>query len=100
MSYIQPQTSEQASNRNQSAVRAVLRNEITWIIFIPGSAWGIVMGVVLPIQALQIQVAAVQAQLQSERTTYDNMQQDLGVLKSQQAVTQSELDQHLKQTSK
>ena len=92
------QTSAQAESRNQGAIRAVLRNEITWIFFILGSAWGIVMGVVLPIQALQIQVAAVQAQLQSERTTYDNMQQDLGVLKSQQAVTESKLDQHLNQT--
>ena len=92
------QTSEQANNRNQNAVRAVLRNELTWILFILGAGWGIIVGVVLPIQALQIQVAAVQAQLQSERTTYDSMQQDLGVLKSQQAVTESKLDQHLNQS--
>jgi hypothetical protein len=52
----------------------------------------------LPIQALQLGQQQIQQQLQSERTTYDGMEQDLGVLKQQQAVTQTKLDQHLQQT--
>ena len=42
------------SPQEENAVRAVLRNEITWILFIVGSVWGAVVWIILPIQALQI----------------------------------------------
>jgi hypothetical protein len=88
-----------SDSRNQSAVRAVLRNEITWVLFILGSAWGIVVGVVLPLQSLQIQLAQVQAQILEIK----NSQADIPQIKTDHAVIgqelqqlKSELDQHVK----
>jgi hypothetical protein len=83
------QTSEQAQNRNQNAVRAVLRNELTWILFILGSAWGIVVGVVLPIQSMQIQLAQVQSQILEIKNT----QADIPQIKTDHAVMNTEIDQ-------
>ena len=87
-----------ADSRNQNAVRAVLRNEITWIIFIIGLLWGAVQGIILPIQALQLGQAQIQQQLQSEKKTYDNMQMQMSALETQQSITETKLEQHLQQT--
>jgi len=82
------------SAKEQSAVRAVLRNEITWILFIIGSAWGIVVGVVLPIQALQIQLAQVQTQIldiKSGEANLPQIEQDHAVMKQEIDALQTNL---------
>lgn len=49
--------------RAQSAIRAVLRNEFTWIIFIIGLVYGTVSTIILPLQELQINMKQMQVTL-------------------------------------
>ncbi len=46
-----------------NAVRTILRSEITWLVSFIALIMGFVSTVVLPLQSLQIQLTAVQAQL-------------------------------------
>lgn len=47
----------------QNVVRMVLKNEITWIVFIIAAVFGCVKEVILPIQALQFQIASLQSDI-------------------------------------
>ena len=38
---------------NNNGIRKVLRNEITWIIFIGGSVWAVVGWIILPLNNIQ-----------------------------------------------
>lgn len=48
-----------------NAIRTVLRSEITWVIFIIGTIWGGVTGIILPLQKVQIQLIQMQSQIAS-----------------------------------
>jgi len=76
----------------QNIIKAFFRSEITWIIFIIGSVWGIVETVILPIQALQINVAKVQEQLQNEAGRYIIYDGRIAELEKNQAVVLSKLN--------
>ena len=95
------QISDQATSRNQSAVRAVLRNELTWILFILGAGWGIVVGVVLPIQKLQLQTDDIQVEIAGIKNSEANIpqiEQDHAVIKQELGQLQTELENHINQT--
>ena len=46
-----------------NAIKAVLRNEITWLIFIVGTVVGTIYGIVIPLNTVQVQLAQVQISL-------------------------------------
>jgi hypothetical protein len=81
--------------RNQNAVRAVLRNEITWILFIFGLIWGAIATVILPLQKLQIQVTQVQEQLISEQDRYNLINNELKTVSDKQIQIDTTLQNHL-----
>jgi hypothetical protein len=74
------------NTKEENIVRNVLKNEITWIIFILGILWGAVQGIVLPLQKVQIQISTVQTQL----LNLDQMQMDISDIKSAHAVFSSQ----------
>ena len=78
--------------QEKNAIRAVLRNEITWIIFIIGLIWGAVQTVILPLQSVQIGLAQVQSTL----VDLPQIKQDDAVFKEQQANQDAEIDAILK----
>lgn len=59
--------------QEQNAVRAVLRNELTWIVVIIGMVWGGVQGVVLPLQKLQVQLAQIQNDIVDYKKNYEKV---------------------------
>jgi hypothetical protein len=58
------------ANNQMNPLRALLRSEITWIISIIVVVWAFVTTVVMPIQALQLGQAQIQAQLTHESDRY------------------------------
>jgi hypothetical protein len=46
--------------KNENIIRTVLKNEVTWLVFLGAGFWTIVQTVVLPIQEMQIVLAQVQ----------------------------------------
>lgn len=54
---------EMTDEKEQTVVRAILRNEITWVITLIVGIWAFTTTVVLPLQALQINVAKIQESL-------------------------------------
>lgn len=56
-----------------NALQKMLRNEITWAIFIIGLLWGCVQTVVLPLQKLQLQVSQIQLDLAKQNNNYDTL---------------------------
>jgi hypothetical protein len=56
-----------------SIIRAILRSELTWGIFLIGALMGFVSTVVLPIQKLQIQVTQIQLEITHSLATYDQI---------------------------
>ena len=87
--------------REQNAVRAVLRNEITWIIFIIGLIRGAVQGIILPIQALQLGQSQIQVQIadiKNQEANLPQIQQDHAVMKQELQQLNTELQQHINQS--
>lgn len=67
-------------------MRQLLRNEVTWTIFIIGILWGAVAGVVLPIQKIQIQIAQIQEQMTSDKTWKVQIETRVGKLETDHAI--------------
>ena len=87
--------------QEENAVRAVLRNEITWIFFIICSIWGAVVWIILPIQALQIkqdQLTESISEIQTGQADIPQIMQDHAVMKQEITEIQSELQAHIAQT--
>lgn len=77
---------EQETPQEINAVRAVLRNEITWIVFIICSVWGAVVWIVLSIQALQLGQSEINVkivQLQQSQENIQNIKTDVAVMAQQ-----------------
>lgn len=70
----------------RNAFQKMLRNEVTWVIFVIVSFWGFVTTVVLPLQKLQIQVAQIQTDLNKQGKTYQTLSDDVNLLKTDVAV--------------
>lgn len=82
--------------QQDGVVRAVLRNEITWIIFILGILWGALQGIVLPLQKVQIQIAQIQTEIQNESTKFQNIFDRLDNLENITTVSATKLSEHIK----
>lgn len=87
---------DDTKSKEENAIRAVLRNEITWIVFIVGAIWGMVAGVVLPLQKLQLQVAQIQMDIADFKTTntqimaeHKEFQERLSVLETKMGLLTS-----------
>lgn len=46
--------------QNESIIRTILRNEITWAIVIVAGIWGFVQTVILPLNTVQTTLAQIQ----------------------------------------
>ena len=82
--------------QEENAVRAVLRNEITWICFIVVSVWGAVVWIILPIQALElgqqeinVQISQIQSNNNNIPTIVANQKTDEGDIKDLQVEWQT-----------
>lgn len=60
--------------KNQNAVRSVLRSEITWLISFIFCIMGFVTSVVMPLQKLQIQLAQIQSDLVINKSSYSQLE--------------------------
>ncbi len=78
--------------QNINTVQKILRNEITWVIFIVGILWGVVTSVVLPLQRLQIQVSQVQDEITKQNGNYDVLNQLVNSLNNRTSVIESRLN--------
>lgn len=71
--------------KEQNLVRTVLKNEITWVIFIIGTVFGAVRTVILPLQQLQYQISTLQvtvAKLEGYDTRITKNSTDIAILEA------------------
>jgi hypothetical protein len=91
---------EYTDPKDYSAVRRILRSEITWFV---GAAVGVVMfyqNVIIPINNMQLALASIQVQIEEVKSTQADLpaiQQDHAVMKQEIGQLQSEMLQHIKQ---
>ena len=90
------------NEETESVIRKVLKNDVSLLFSIIGVIWAFVAMVVLPIQKIQVQLAALQDQMASQN--YQGIMADHAAFKSQmqtmmtrQDKMQEKLDKHLGQ---
>lgn len=75
-----------ANEKAQSGIRQILRNEITWLIFVIGAVWAFIATVVIPMNSLQITVASINEKLDKEAIKYTQWEERLGQVEKDNAV--------------
>lgn len=68
------------TSQETNAIKAVLRNEVTWAVFIIGAVWSSVVWVVLPLQKLQIQQEELRSTLVNIENSNEKVLNDHGAL--------------------
>jgi len=66
--------------KQQNAVRTVLRSEITWLVSFVLFIMGFVTTVIMPLQKVQLQLAQIQIDVLSNRDIYTQLETRVGRL--------------------
>lgn len=83
--------------KTENFIRRAFKNEITWVLFIIGGVTGFYRTVVLPINNLQIQVAAIQTQLTTEQGKYNDLLASVKAVSDKEIEIDTKLKAHLNQ---
>lgn len=79
-------------NKNENIIRTVMKNEITWMVFLVGCIWGVVSTIVLPLQKLQIQSASIQEQLITQTSAYAVLATTVQTILTKQQVDETQIN--------
>lgn len=77
--------------KDQSLIRVVLKNEITWIIAIITMVLGFVNTVILPIQKMQLQLTQIQTDIAQGKQDYQAIIVSESKLKSRLDIVETEI---------
>lgn len=72
-----------------SAIRAILKSELTWLVFVIATMMGIVTTIVLPLQKVQLDIANISLQLSESKLVYDQIETRIGRLELSDAKNHS-----------
>lgn len=86
-------TKKDMSEEKQSGIiRAVLRNEVTWVITFIGITIGFFNMVVLPLNRMQLQLTQIQSDVSKQGQNYETLQTAVSALTTSVSVLKSRLD--------
>lgn len=81
-----------SEEKEQGLIRAILRNEITWVITFIGITIGFFNMVVLPLNDMRIQLTAIQKDLAAQSSQTESLRTAVGALNTAVSVLQTRVD--------
>ena len=77
--------------RDESFIKTVLRNEVTWVVFVVVGVMGFVSQVALPLQRMQIQLSQIQVDIGQSKSDYSATMTELILLRSRMDIMETEV---------
>lgn len=84
-------------DKQQSTIRAILRNEITWVVTFVGITIGFFNMVVIPLNRVQLQLTQIQADLADTKNNYESALTEHQSLRSRVDVLETKVSHQQKQ---
>ena len=84
------------TSEEKNAIKAVLRNELTWVMFIVGAVWSSVVWIILPLQKVQLQQDDLRVTLKSIQESNDKVIEEHNTLGNRLTRVESEISTLMK----
>lgn len=79
-------------NSQQNIIRSILRSEVTWVITFVGITIGFFNTVVLPLNAMRIQLSQIQSDLSKQAVNYEALSLTVQALNTTVTVLKNRID--------
>jgi hypothetical protein len=81
-----------SEDKQQNIIRTLLKNEITWLLFIIAGVMGFVAQVILPLQRMSLQLTQIQMDLADTKKNYQTALMEHQDLRSRVDIIETKLN--------
>jgi hypothetical protein len=81
-----------SEDKQQNIIRTLLKNEITWLLFIIAGVMGFVAQIILPLQRMSLQLTQIQMDLADTKKNYQTALMEHQDLRSRVDIIETKLN--------